>query len=139
MPRPSRPSDGLQVDSVRAQNPALVPDLKWDPLVICVAIYVLTSVGRVHQLEHELRRPLDVLAEQGVRHAPVLAYPNGDYNSTVAAAREAGYRAAVTTDSGLESSRPGDLFRLKRIGVHDDVSRSVPSLTFHIARQLWAA
>jgi hypothetical protein len=70
----------------------------------------------------------------------VLAYPNGDHDAAVVeAARSAGYRAAVTTTPGLEPSRPGDLFRLRRIGVHDDVSRSAPSLTLHIARQLWAA
>jgi peptidoglycan/xylan/chitin deacetylase (PgdA/CDA1 family) len=100
---------------------------------------ILTRVPPA-RLERELRHPLNVLAEQRVSSIPVLAYPNGDHDAAVVeAARSAGYRAAVTTTPGLEPSRPGDLFRLRRIGVHDDVSRSAPSLTLHIARQLWAA
>jgi peptidoglycan/xylan/chitin deacetylase (PgdA/CDA1 family) len=87
-------------------------------------------------LEGELRGPLDVLREQHVNHVPVLAYPNGDHTeAVVAAARAAGYRAAVTTRPGLESSRPADRFRLTRIGVHEDVARSVPLLALHVARQ----
>jgi peptidoglycan/xylan/chitin deacetylase (PgdA/CDA1 family) len=93
---------------------------------------------RVHgaALEREVRRSLDTLREQRVNHVPVLAYPNGDHTSEVAAAtRAAGYDAAVTTNPGLESSHPADLFRLKRIGVHEDVSHSTPLFTFHVARQ----
>jgi len=87
-------------------------------------------------LERELRGSLDALTEQRVQHVPVLAYPNGDYtDGVVAAARAAGYRAAVTTHAGLESRRPSDPFQLKRIAVHDDVSRSAPQLAFHVARQ----
>jgi len=95
----------------------------------------LTRLGR-DQLQRELQQSLDILRRQRVNHVPVLAYPNGDYtDAIVAEARAAGYRAAVTAHPGLESSRPADLFRLKRIGVHDDVSRSVPLLTFHLARR----
>jgi len=78
------------------------------------------------------------LREQRVNDVPVLSYPNGNHTSAVvAAAQAAGYRAAVTTRVGLESSQPTDLFRLRRIGVHDDVSRSIPLFTFHVARQAW--
>jgi peptidoglycan/xylan/chitin deacetylase (PgdA/CDA1 family) len=87
-------------------------------------------------LERELRGPLDVLRHQRVNHVPILAYPNGDHSdAVVAAARSAGYSAAVTTAPGLESGRPADRFRLKRVGVHDDVTRSIPLLALHVARQ----
>jgi hypothetical protein len=39
----------------------------------------------------------------------------------------------------LERSFPLDRFRLKRIGVHEDVSRSGPMLAFHIGRQCLTA
>jgi len=91
-------------------------------------------------LERELRGPLEVLRQQRVNDVPVLAYPNGDHtDAVVAAARAAGYSAAVTTSPGLESSRPADRFRLKRIGVHDDVTQSVPLLALHVARQARSA
>jgi peptidoglycan/xylan/chitin deacetylase (PgdA/CDA1 family) len=88
-------------------------------------------------LQHELTRPLEVLAEQQVAWVPVLAYPNGDHDDVVVkAARDAGYRAAVTTAAGAEPGRPADLLRLKRIGVHDDVTRSIPQFMFHIGRSI---
>jgi peptidoglycan/xylan/chitin deacetylase (PgdA/CDA1 family) len=87
-------------------------------------------------LEAELREPLDVLRAHPINYVPVLAYPNGNCNREVArAAQAAGYRAAVTVRRGLERSFPLDRFRLKRIGVHEDVSRSAPALAFHIGRQ----
>jgi peptidoglycan/xylan/chitin deacetylase (PgdA/CDA1 family) len=90
-------------------------------------------------LERELREPLDVLRTERVNHVGVLAYPNGDHSAPiVSAARAAGYRAAVTTMPGVETSRPADRFRLRRIGVHDDVTRSAPLLALHVARQLRA-
>ena len=74
-------------------------------------------------LERELRESLETLRAQAVNDVAVLAYPNGDHTSAVAAAAiAAGYHAAVTTLPGLEGSRPADPFRLKRIGVHDDVT-----------------
>ncbi len=66
-------------------------DLKWDALLLCIAGYILTSVGRVHQLFGflELLRPgiltgllatvifiFDPLAERSARH---LAVPTTKY------------------------------------------------------------
>lgn len=91
-------------------------------------------------LERELREPLETLRRRGVNHVPVLAYPNGDYSDAVVdAARAAGYQAAVTVRRGLESFVAADRFRLRRIGVHEDVTRSVPTLALHIGRQSRAA
>jgi peptidoglycan/xylan/chitin deacetylase (PgdA/CDA1 family) len=87
-------------------------------------------------LEAELRESLDALRARPINHVPVLAYPNGNCNRAVArAAQAAGYRAAVTVRRGLERSFPLDRFQLKRIGVHEDVTRSAPALALHIGRQ----
>jgi len=89
-------------------------------------------------LDRELRRSREVLEEQDVASVPVLAYPNGDHDDAVVhAARAAGYQAAVTTNPGPESGRPADLLRLKRIGLHEDVTRSIPLFMFHIGCQVW--
>lgn len=99
---------------------------------------ILTRLDE-QSLQRELRRPLAVLGRELARPLPVIAYPNGNHApAVVRAARAAGYIAAMTTEPGLESHRPIDRFRLKRIGVHEDVSRSIPLLTFHLARQLAA-
>jgi peptidoglycan/xylan/chitin deacetylase (PgdA/CDA1 family) len=87
-------------------------------------------------LEAELRESLDALRARPINHVPVLAYPNGNCNRAVARAAQAvGYRAAVTVRRGLERSFPLDRFRLKRIGVHEDISCSAPRLALHIGRQ----
>jgi peptidoglycan/xylan/chitin deacetylase (PgdA/CDA1 family) len=87
-------------------------------------------------LDRELGESLQALRREHVQYVPVLAYPNGDYtDAVVEAARAAGYCAAVTTHPGLESRRPADRFELNRIGVHDEVTRSVPQLALHVARQ----
>jgi peptidoglycan/xylan/chitin deacetylase (PgdA/CDA1 family) len=87
-------------------------------------------------LAAELRDSLDILRARPINHVPVLAYPNGNCNREVArAAQAAGYRAAVTVRRGLEQSFPLDRFRLKRIAVHEDVTRSAPTLALHIGRQ----
>jgi len=94
-------------------------------------------------LDRELRGSLaELRGQEGVNWVPVLAYPNGDYTDVVAdAARAAGFRAALTTRPGFETKRPPDPFRLKRVGLHDDVSRSIPVMTFQIARAVraWAS
>jgi peptidoglycan/xylan/chitin deacetylase (PgdA/CDA1 family) len=98
----------------------------------------LTRLGAA-ALDRELRASLDALRARPIDWLPVLAYPNGDHTQTVAAAaRAAGYRAAVTTLPGFEGRLPPDLFRLRRIGVHDDVTQSVPLLALHVARQAHA-
>jgi peptidoglycan/xylan/chitin deacetylase (PgdA/CDA1 family) len=91
-------------------------------------------------LERELRRPLETLRAERVNSAPVLCYPNGNHSSfVVRSARAAGYIAAITTTAGAESATPADLFRLRRVGVHDDITRSTPLFTFHLARQTWSS
>lgn len=90
-------------------------------------------------LDRELREPLEVLRREDLAFVPVLAYPNGDHSDAVVqAARAAGYHAAVTTNAGAEGSRPFDRLRLRRIGVHDDVTQSTSSFAFHVARQACA-
>jgi len=49
-------------------------------------------------------------------------------------AQAAGYEAAVSTQPGAERWHDADLFRLRRVGVHNDVSASIPLLAFHLSR-----
>jgi len=74
-----------------------------------------------------------------VRH---FAYPNGDFNDTVAElVRKAGYDCGLATGRG---TRPGgstmNRFALRRIGLHDGVATGVSGrfstamLAFHLAR-----
>jgi peptidoglycan/xylan/chitin deacetylase (PgdA/CDA1 family) len=84
---------------------------------------ILTGLT-LERADQELRSALQVLRERGhARHA-LFAYPSGAFDSDVVRlAREAGYRAAVTTQVGLASAA-SDPFSQPRLAVHDDISRT---------------
>jgi peptidoglycan/xylan/chitin deacetylase (PgdA/CDA1 family) len=85
-------------------------------------------------IESELRASLAVLRDRGVNYVPVFCYPNGDYSAAIAEqVRSAGYRAAVSSDSGWERRRPENVFALHRVGVHNDVTATVPLFAFRLS------
>jgi putative inorganic carbon (hco3(-)) transporter len=47
---PRRPAGPARAAALRVARAAEVADARWDVLLVCVAAYLLTSVGRVHQL-----------------------------------------------------------------------------------------
>jgi len=47
---PQRPSGPARAAALSVARAATVADAKWDVLLVCVAAYMMTSVGRIHQL-----------------------------------------------------------------------------------------
>jgi len=86
---------------------------------------ILTKLS-AEQVREELLRSRDAILSEGAA-APTglpFCYPNGDFDDrTAAMVRECGYRLAVTTERGWNSA-DGDLYTLRRIGIHDDMSRT---------------
>ena len=85
--------------------------------------------------EEEIRQEIEIPPALSEKKGfiPVLSYPNGDYDEQVKGlAKEMGYRAAFTTQGGW--IRPGrdDLFALKRVGVHQDISSSPGLFGLHL-------
>ena len=73
---------------------------------------------REAQLPEEVIRSKAVIEERVGRRVDYLSYPIGGYTPKAqAAAREAGYRAAVTTNRGV--SRAVDRFALRRVKMTD--------------------
>src|SRR6266850_1169227 len=86
-------------------------------------------------LRAEVAGSLEALRRRAVNQAPVFCYPNGDYDDAVVGlVRASGYRAAVSTMAGAEAWDTPDPFRLKRVGVHDDVSANLSLFAFHLSR-----
>jgi peptidoglycan/xylan/chitin deacetylase (PgdA/CDA1 family) len=86
-------------------------------------------------LRMEVAGSLQTLRRSGANWLPVFCYPNGDYAAAVLEeVRGAGYTAAVSTDAGAERWDAPDPFRLRRVGVHDDVSATPALLAFHLSR-----
>jgi peptidoglycan/xylan/chitin deacetylase (PgdA/CDA1 family) len=80
------------------------------------------------ELTREVAGSLAALDRPGVAAIPVFAYPNGNRDGeTAARVRDAGYAAALGSGPGPEGRVPSDLFGLRRVGIHDDVS-ATPAL-----------
>src|SRR5712691_8230847 len=86
------------------------------------------------EIRAEVAGSLQTLQTRPVNWVPVFCYPNGDYDGAVVnEAQAAGYEAAVSTQPGAERWHDADLFRLRRVGVHNDVSASIPLPAFHLS------
>jgi peptidoglycan/xylan/chitin deacetylase (PgdA/CDA1 family) len=87
------------------------------------------------EMRAEVAGSVETLRQKPVNWVPVFCYPNGDYNDAVVdQVKASGYRAAVSTEAGAEVWDRPDLFRLRRVGVHNDVSASTPLFAFHLSR-----
>jgi peptidoglycan/xylan/chitin deacetylase (PgdA/CDA1 family) len=86
------------------------------------------------EVRGELETSLRTIQEKKINAVQVFCYPNGNHNPDIAKQVEAaGYRAGVSARFGFEESIPEDRFALKRIGIHQDISATVPLFTFHIS------
>jgi len=84
-------------------------------------------------VDAELRDSRRFIENEGYRFIPVLSYPNGDFNEEIInRAQRWGYRAGVTTMSGV-NMHGGNLFKLRRINIHEDVSHSKSLFSYLIS------
>lgn len=86
-------------------------------------------------IRQELQESDRVLRTLPVGYIPVFCYPNGDNNYAIQDfVKQSQYVAAVGTRSGVEGRRPENMYELNRIGMHNDISETVPLLSFHLFR-----
>jgi peptidoglycan/xylan/chitin deacetylase (PgdA/CDA1 family) len=89
-------------------------------------------------IRQELQESDRVLRTLPVGYLPVFCYPNGDNNDAIQdLVRQSQYVAAVGTRTGVEGQHPENMYELNRIGMHNDVSETVPLLSFHLFRSAW--
>ena len=94
---------------------------------------ILTGVP-LSEAREELERSMHHLKEKDLNFVPVFCYPNGNFNQEIQnTVRGCGYQAAVTTKFGFESEKPDDYFGIKRIGVHNDISSTIPLFSFQLS------
>jgi len=74
------------------------------------------------------------LLKKHVNYVPVFCYPNGNYNREIQSlVRESGYEAAVGAQFSSEGESPEDPFAIHRIGVHNDISSTIPLYSLHLS------
>ena len=86
---------------------------------------ILTMLSE-KEIRKELETSMERLLKEGIVKRDLLSfcYPNGDYNDAIAAMVEgSGYKLAFTTKNGWNRVNQ-DLFKLKRIGIHEDMTNS---------------
>ena len=94
---------------------------------------IMTQIS-LSEVKTELIDSRKTMLQQGINPVPVFCYPNGNFDRDIQElVRESGYLAAVGCEVGLERNRPGDLFALKRISLHEDSSASVPVLALTLS------
>jgi peptidoglycan/xylan/chitin deacetylase (PgdA/CDA1 family) len=83
---------------------------------------ILTTLN-LDEVKQELIVSKKIIEEEIGKKVHLFSYPNGDYNSEVKKlVQEAAYRCAVTIKGCEEKEKEPDLFALRRIGVHEDMS-----------------
>lgn len=93
---------------------------------------ILTTIAH-EDVSDELARSKQVLLAQGVNFVPVFCYPNGNSDPHIQSrVQTCGYEAAVTVQMGVEGGRPGNQFAIKRVGIHNDVTSTVPLFSLRL-------
>lgn len=83
----------------------------------------LTNALSQAQLTHEIADSKQILQEKLNVPIDLFCFPNGDYNPAALALVQANYKAAVTTQRGINSAQ-ANLHELTRVALHDEVSKS---------------
>jgi peptidoglycan/xylan/chitin deacetylase (PgdA/CDA1 family) len=86
---------------------------------------ILTTLEDKEILDELIRSKDRLIAEKAVDPSFIpFSYPNGNYNEKILKmVKEAGYNLAVTAENGWNDSN-SNLFKLKRIGIHQDMAFS---------------
>ena len=93
---------------------------------------ILTTITP-EDVSDELARSRQVLLGQGVNYVPVFCYPNGNSDPHIQSQVQAsGYQAAVAVQRGVEGSRPRNQFAINRVGIHNDVTNTIPLFSFRL-------
>lgn len=88
-----------------------------DPAVMASEI-----INSQQRLQEELNKPVDL-----------FCYPNGDVCPAAVDLVRSHYKAAVTTQRGINSNTQTDLHQLMRIGVHQDISNTTTKFQSRLA------
>ena len=84
-------------------------------------------------VSEELVRSEKVLRSPGVNYVPVFCYPNGSSDSRIQSQVQAhGYEAAVSVQTGVEGRNPENRYAIRRVGIHNDVTHTIPLFAFRL-------
>jgi peptidoglycan/xylan/chitin deacetylase (PgdA/CDA1 family) len=84
------------------------------------------------EAEAEIWASKAVIDSRLSQNTVAFAYPNGDWNACVAdEVRKGGFSLAFTTERGFVTCND-DRFSLRRVNVHEDMTRTIPMFLAHV-------
>lgn len=93
---------------------------------------IMTTIS-ADEVSDELLRSRQVLFDHGVNYVPVYCYPNGNSDTRIQEqVRVSGYEAAVSVQMGVEGNRPENRYAIRRVGIHNDITRTIPLFSFRL-------
>lgn len=85
------------------------------------------------EVSEELATSQQTLQQAGIEYVPVFCYPNGNSDADIQSQAKAhGYEAAVSVQTGVEGPCPPNRFALRRIGIHNDMTHSIPLFSLRL-------
>jgi len=85
------------------------------------------------QIRRELAESLETLSARLARPSRWFCFPKGSHSALACQLASEYYAGAVTVENGWVS-KGDDAYRLRRIGIHDDVSRTPSLFAWRLAR-----
>lgn len=93
---------------------------------------ILTTI-RSEDVSQELVESRRVLMAQKVNYVPVFCYPNGNSDPYIQRQVQiCGYEAAVSVQAGVEGRTPENQYAIRRVGIHNDVTSTLPLFSFRL-------
>jgi peptidoglycan/xylan/chitin deacetylase (PgdA/CDA1 family) len=92
---------------------------------------ILTQVPLWRAEQEIMQSQYDIKSQLGFE-ADLFAYPNGNFSKDLQSKlKKSGFRAAVTTHKDM-LHRNTPVYEIPRIGIHDDVSKTIPLFLFKL-------
>jgi peptidoglycan/xylan/chitin deacetylase (PgdA/CDA1 family) len=94
---------------------------------------ILTSLPP-KEVRYEIEHSFQTLSDKNVNPVPVFCYPNGNCNREIIdQVKASGYQAAAGVQFGFEGPSPANLFELRRVNIHNDITATPALFAWHIS------
>jgi peptidoglycan/xylan/chitin deacetylase (PgdA/CDA1 family) len=93
---------------------------------------ILTNLPQ-KEVRYEIEHSFQTLLDKKINPIPVFCYPNGNCNPEIIDQLKAvGYQAAAGVQFGFEGASPSNLFELRRVNIHNDITATPALFAWHI-------
>jgi len=97
---------------------------------------ILTTLDE-DEIKHEIIDSQKRIMEKQINYVPTFCCPNGNYNQDIIKIiKNSGYKASVTTNCGFNLFNSNEMFELKRLNIHNHVTKTPQLFSLHLTSLL---